>query len=665
MFSYDTNAPIDYDVKTQNWFQLNTSLYTPCNTSNFLVNNYDITKLDQILTTVNQYNGLHIRTIAINGKIPGDTIVVPLGAEVILRVKNRLNTESFTMHVHGLDKQGLWYTDGVAFIQQCPIPVGSDYSYRFIADTPGTHFYHGHLGSDRGDGVVGGFVVMRPEEITPNLFGDRLDIGREYYALLQDIGVVSSYDQILAMDMMTIKYANNMDAQASTCTSDTCWNRTRNYDGSAIAFLSPLSAFLINNKGWHSEKDLRNMPSNLPLTTFLIKKGENIKFRLVNGGIGHPIMIWLEYHKLIVVAADGLEIKPAKVDAIVIFPGERYDILIQGLSNPRQKNYRFIFETMEQFNWELRPNEKSIGLANLQYEDSTLLDTNIVDFYHTSCMEQNKCVVLNCPFRNFAMSFNYICFNAVDLENGVEIEDKEVIEQKVFTEGYEEYFINIDHDNMMNGVSFKFPKGMPYYSNENENQIFTPCESSICNSQTMSVSENMPMMSSTGNCNCFNVYNFALNNIVQLTLYNMGNGGTYQNGFTHPFHLHGTHFYVMKLVYPPMYDENGILNSFSGDIPCHDSMQNCYGLKWTNSSWLNGNVEGMSKNPTLRDTIIVPTGGYVVIRFRAKNPGWWFAHCHLLIHDLAGMAFAVRVGNNEEIPKPPNGFPHSSRQTMQ
>jgi hypothetical protein len=46
-------------------------------------------------------------------------------------------------------------------------------------------------------------------------------------------------------------------------------------------------------------------------------------------------------------------------------------------------------------------------------------------------------VVLNCPFGNFASIFNYICFNAVDLENGVEIEDKEVIEQKVFTEGYE------------------------------------------------------------------------------------------------------------------------------------------------------------------------------------------------------------------------------------
>jgi FtsP/CotA-like multicopper oxidase with cupredoxin domain len=38
-----------------------------------------------------------------------------------------------------------------------------------------------------------------------------------------------------------------------------------------------------------------------------------MRFRFVNGGIGHMIMIWLEQHKLIVVAADGVEIKPEQV----------------------------------------------------------------------------------------------------------------------------------------------------------------------------------------------------------------------------------------------------------------------------------------------------------------------------------------------------------------
>lgn len=51
---------------------------------------------------------------------------MPLGAEVIMRVKNRLNTESVTIHVHGVNKQDLWYTDGVGLLQQCPIFVGSE-----------------------------------------------------------------------------------------------------------------------------------------------------------------------------------------------------------------------------------------------------------------------------------------------------------------------------------------------------------------------------------------------------------------------------------------------------------------------------------------------------------------------------------------------------------
>uniref|UniRef100_A0A914EA39 Multicopper oxidase n=1 Tax=Acrobeloides nanus TaxID=290746 RepID=A0A914EA39_9BILA len=492
MYSYANMAPIDYDVNTQSWYQLNSSLYAPCNASNFLINNQNnnLTNLNNILNTINQYDGRHIRTISINGKIPGDTIVVPLGAEVILRIKNRLNTESLSIHLHGVDKQWLWYTDGIAFIQQCPISTGSDYSYRFIADTAGTHWYHGHLMSDLGDGVVGGFVVKKPNETTPSLKGNRLNLAREYYILIRDIGVVSAYDQSLAMSLMTVKYANKMDDQHSTCTLNPCWNRTRNYDGSAIAFLSPLSSILINNKGWYSQQDLRQTPSKTPLTTYLIKAGENVRFRMVNGGIGHPIMLWLEYHKLIVVATDGAEIKPVQVDSMVIFPGERYDILVQGV-----------------------------------------------------------------------------------LENGEEIEDKEVVKQKNFTQGYEEYFININHDNMMNGISFKPPKGMPYYNDGNENQILTPCSSSICNEDmSMGMSEDLPMLGTNENCNCFNVYNFTLGNIVQLTLYNMGNGGTYQNGFPHPFHLHGTHFYVMKLAYPPTYDKNGVLNSTNGDIPCTDSM---------------------------------------------------------------------------------------------
>jgi FtsP/CotA-like multicopper oxidase with cupredoxin domain len=36
-------------------------------------------------------------------------------------------------------------------------------------------------------------------------------------------------------------------------------------------------------------------------------------------------------------------------------------------------------------------------------------------------------------------------------------------------------------------------------------------------------------------------------------------------------------------------------------------------------------------NPPLRDTATLPQGGWVVIRFKADNPGLWLLHCHLFM----------------------------------
>ena len=84
----------------------------------------------------------------------------------------------------------------------------------------------------------------------------------------------------------------------------------------------------------------------------------------------------------------------------------------------------------------------------------------------------------------------------------------------------------------------------------------------------------------------------------------------------------------------------------------------------------------MRTQPSFRDTVNIPLGGYVVLRFRALNPGWWwvmfehqallsrniccrFAHCHLLLHHMGGTAFAFRVGEHSEVPAPPANYPHS------
>jgi len=89
-------------------------------------------------------------------------------------------------------------------------------------------------------------------------------------------------------------------------------------------------------------------------------------------------------------------------------------------------------------------------------------------------------------------------------------------------------------------------------------------------------------------------------------------------GITHPFHLHGHAFDIVKSIAGP---ENFV-------------------------------------NPPRRDVIAVEQGG-VTIRFRADNPGPWFLHCHIDWHLEAGLAVVFaedppeqRTGPQAEIIKP-------------
>ena len=63
----------------------------------------------------------------------------------------------------------------------------------------------------------------------------------------------------------------------------------------------------------------------------------------------------------------------------------------------------------------------------------------------------------------------------------------------------------------------------------------------------------------------------------------------------------------------------------------------------------------ISLNGVEKDTVIVPPGDYVVIRFESDNPGWWFLHCHIEPHQLEGMAMVIDESNG--IPAAPANFP--------
>ncbi|CAM6045732.1 unnamed protein product [Sphagnum compactum] len=98
---------------------------------------------------------------------------------------------------------------------------------------------------------------------------------------------------------------------------------------------------------------------------------------------------------------------------------------------------------------------------------------------------------------------------------------------------------------------------------------------------------------------------------------------------THPMHLHGQSFYVVA---------TGLGNFDEAS-----------------------NVQMNLVDPPLRNTVVVPSGGWTVVRFVVNNPGVWLLHCHIEVHLTWGMemVFIVKDGKGPQqtLLPPPADYP--------
>ena len=72
-----------------------------------------------------------------------------------------------------------------------------------------------------------------------------------------------------------------------------------------------------------------------------------------------------------------------------------------------------------------------------------------------------------------------------------------------------------------------------------------------------------------------------------------------------------------------------------------------------NPSWNTKIYDNFDLDPSapLKDTLLIPAGGYAVVYFKTDNPGWWFLHCHIEVHQLEGMGLIINEGG-EKTPVP-------------
>src|SRR5215207_2922327 len=96
--------------------------------------------------------GRSVAGYTVNGTSPGPTITAHQGELVEVHVRNASVRDGLSMHWHGYDVPAAM--DGVAGVTQDEVPIGSEFTYRFVANQVGTYWYHSHQVSH--EQVIGG-----------------------------------------------------------------------------------------------------------------------------------------------------------------------------------------------------------------------------------------------------------------------------------------------------------------------------------------------------------------------------------------------------------------------------------------------------------------------------------------------------------------------------
>lgn len=236
--------------------------------------------------------GLVVDGWGYNNQVPGPELKVREGDLVRVKLHNHLPVPT-TIHWHGIDVP--FEQDGVPGLSQPPVDPGADFTYEFVATNPGTRWYHSHVdGASQMELGLYGAIIVQPRDPEP------VQYDRDFTYVLDERAL--DFTPAVALGDAQVR---NRDAG--------------NGRGGALQY----DQFLINGKAGDA------IP---PLT---IATGERIRVRLVNAGsLVHAMH--LHGHAFKVIATDGNAVPPAAQlvkDTVLIGPGERYDIEIDG-TNP-------------------------------------------------------------------------------------------------------------------------------------------------------------------------------------------------------------------------------------------------------------------------------------------------------------------------------------------
>lgn len=357
-----------------------------------------------------------------------------------------------------------------------------------------------------------------------------------------------------------------------------------------------------------------------------VKPGKTYLLRLINAALNDELFFRIANHTLFVVEVDAIYTKPFESETILITPGQTTNVILK--TKPQLPNAAFLM-TARPYATGLGTFDNSTVAGILEYESPISSSSNSIKklpLFRAALPPLND--------TSFATNFTRKLRSLASTQFPANV--PRTVDRHFF------FAVGLGSNPCQQNQTCQGPNGTKFSASVNNISFIMPSTALL---QAHFFGQSNGVYTTDFPINPTNPFNYTgappnnthvsngtkavvlpFNTSVELVLQDTGILGAE----SHPLHLHGFNFFVVG---------QGFGNFDSSKDPHNFNLI----------------------DPIERNTVGVPSGGWIAIRFLADNPGVWFMHCHLELHTSWGlkMAWVVSDGKlpHQKLLPPPADLP--------